>query len=339
MKKIKVCLDVSQTAHMGGVAVYTNQLAEELAKIDDIDLIPLYYSLRKPYNGSLKNVKSIKIPPSVGEFLFNRLRLPTVEDLVGAVNIFHSSDWTQPKTKAKKVTTYHDVIPLKHPQWSKPSIVAVHKRRLRIVEKEIDIVIAVSESTKKDLLECSSIPEDKIKVVYEAANKSFKPYSKEEVELFRKKHNLPDNFLLAIGGIGGRRNLEKIKKAATGHQLIITGENLIGITFEEMPLLYNAADALVYCSLYEGFGLPILEAMQSGTPVVTSNRSSMKEIAGDAAVLVDPEDNDSIRDGVKKALGNTGDYRQKGLLRAKEFNWEKCAEQTAVIYRELHERS
>ncbi len=334
---IKVCLDISQIAHNGGVATYTKHLADELSKIKDIELIPLYYSLRKPYTGPLKQVKTVNLPPTLAEILFNRFRKPHLESLLGQdIDVFHSSDWVQPKTYAKKVTTYHDVVPLKYPQWSHPKIVAVHKRRLALVEQEIDQVIVVSEATKEDLVSCSKIDPQKIKVIYEAADESYKPLDEKLVEAFREKYKLPKHFLLAIGGIGARRNLEVIKEAADSLPLVITGQTITRLSDEEMPLLYNAADALVYASLYEGFGLPILEAMQCGTPVVTSNRSSMIEIAGDAAVLVYPTNAGAVRKGIKEALSQKSDLSRKGLNRAKQFSWEKTAEQTAQIYHHLY---
>lgn len=332
--KIRVGFDISQLAHMGGVSVYTQNLAQQLLQDKDLEMVFFYSSLRKPYIGSLKNVKVFRLPPTMFEVLFNRVRTTKIEKFLGDLDIFHSSDWVQPPSNSKKVTTYHDVIPLKYSEWSHPKIVSVHRRRLKIVEKEIDMVIAVSESTKKDLLEVSQIPEQKIKVIYEGVEERFKVQKKEDIEEFKKKYNLPKEFLLAIGGIGERKNLKRIKDVSKDNNLIVLGED-IQISMEELPLLYGAAEVLVYASLYEGFGLPILEAMACATPVVTSNVSSMPEIAGEAAVLVNPEDVGDIKEGIRKALDKKEDLVKKGLERVKEFSWEKCAKETAVVYKEL----
>ncbi len=332
--KLKVGFDISQLAHLGGVSVYTQNLAENLLKINDLEMVFFYSSLRKPYQGALKNVKSFRLPPTVFEVLFNRVRTTKIEKFLGDLDIYHSSDWVQPPSSARKITTYHDVVPLKYPHWSHPKIVSVNRRRLKIVEKEIDIVIAVSKSTKKDLLEVSKIPEEKIKVIYEGVEDKFKLQKNEYLEEFRKKYNLPKEFLLAIGGIGERKNLKRIKEACKNYNLIVLGED-IQITREELPLLYASARVLVYASLYEGFGLPILEAMACGTPVVTSNVSSMPEVAGNGAVLVDPKDVESIKEGIKKALDKRDELIKKGLIRAKEFSWEKCAKETVQVYKEL----
>lgn len=335
---MKVGFDISQTAHFGGVKTYTDNLAAFLAKEKDPEMVYFYTSLRKPYCGPLKNVKAFPFPPTIAEVVFNKLRFLPIETLIGKVDVFHSSDWIQPPTKAKKVTTYHDVVPLKYPQWSHSKIVEVHKRRLGLVEKEIDMVIAVSESTKKDLLEISSIPEEKIIVIYEAAGEQFKPQDEVKVEEFRKKMNLPDKFVLAIGGVGERRNLARIKEAAKNYNLVVTGQNIPWIKEEELPLLYGAARVLLYPSLYEGFGLPILEAFGCGLPVITANISSMPEIGGDAAIYVSPEDTADIEKKLVLVMEDNklrNDLIKKGLERAKNFSWEKCAEETLEVYRKV----
>lgn len=332
---MKIGFDISQTAHFGGVASYTLNLAEELIKIPKMEVSFFYTSLRKPYQGNLPNVKSYPFPPTLAEIFFNRLRILPIENLIGEMDVFHSSDWIQPPTKAKKVTTYHDVVPLKYPQWSHPKIVAVHKRRLQLVEKEIDMVIAVSKATKEDLLEASKVPSEKIIVIYEAAAGYFIPQDDKKVAEFRKNFNLPDKFILVIGGRGERRNLARVKEASYGYNLVITGATFPWLPDDQMPLLYSAATVLLYPSLYEGFGLPILEAMACGVPVITSNVSSMPEVGGEAALYVDPEDTEDIKKKLNMVVKDTDLQKEmvkKGFHRAKLFSWEKCARETAEVY-------
>lgn len=334
---IKVGFDISQIIHPGGVANYTKNLASELQKNKDLDMVFFFSALRKSYRGELKNVKKFRLPPTLFEVLFNRIRNVGIEKFIGDVDIYHSSDWVQPPTKATKVTTYHDLIPLIRPEWSHPKIVAVNKTRLKIVEKEVDKVIAVSHSTKNDLLEVSNLKPEQIEVIYEGVSEEFKPASEKQIAEFKKRNNLPEKFVLAIGGVGERKNLKRIKKAAKDFNLVTTFSD-ITVNDEELPLLYSSAQVLVYTTLYEGFGLPILEAMASGTPVVTSSVSSMPEIAGGAAIFVDPENENEIRKAVEEALNDKDlrkDLIEKGLKRAKEFSWEKAAKQTAVLYQEL----
>lgn len=337
---MKVGFDISQIAFTGGVGTYTKNLAEELVKQKGIEMVFFYTSLRRPYKGNLKGVKKLKLPPTLIELLFNTIRKVPVDNFIGEVDVFHSSDWVQPPTKAKKVTTYHDVVPLKYPEWSLKRIIDVHKKRIKIVEKEIDMVIAVSETTKRDLLEVSSIPPDKVTVIYEAAAGYFKPQKEEEVEKLRAKLGLPKEFILAVGGIGERRNLGMVKKVCDSYNLVISGETLPWLPEEDLPKLYAASKLLLYPSLYEGFGLPILEAFATGVPVITSNVSSMPEIAGDAAVLVDPTDEDDIKKKLRMVYGDDALRRQlikRGIAQAKKFSWKKAARETAELYRKVME--
>ncbi len=338
LMSIKVGLDISQIAHSGGVATYTQNLAEQLSLDKELEKVFFYSSLRKPYKGKLKNVKSFRLPPTLFEVLFNKIRSTGIEKFIGPVDVFHSSDWVQPPSKAKKVTTYHDVVPLKYPEWSHPKVVAVHRRRLQLVEQEVDMVIAVSESTKKDLIEFSKIPKEKITVVYEGVGEHFKPASEKAVREFRSKYDLPEKFVLAIGGVGERRNHKRVKEAAKDYNLVITGETIPLVGSEEMPLLYSAATVLLYPSFYEGFGLPILEAMGCGTPVITSNVSSMPEVGGDAALFVDPESAEDISQALSDVMEDK-DLREqlikKGLTQSKKFSWEKCAKETIEVYKKL----
>ena len=335
---LRVGMDISQIAHGGGVSTYTLNLTKELSKFDDLEMVYFFSSLRKPYRGNLKNVKKYQLPPTLFEMLFNRWRNVGIEKFIGQVDIFHSSDWTQPPSKAKKVTTYHDVVALKYPQWSHPKIVAVHRRRLKIVEREIDFVIAVSEATKKDLMEISNIPERKIVVIYEAPTADFKPQPKDKIERFRKKYGLPQTYVLAIGGIGGRRNLKAVKEAAKDYYLVIAGQSIPWLDFGELELLYGGATVLLYPSLYEGFGLPIVDAFACGVPVITSNVSSMPEIGGAAAIYVDPLNVGEMRRKLEILMEDKDlrkEFVKKGFEQVKKFSWEKAAHQTAEVYRRL----
>lgn len=335
---MRVGMDISQIAHRGGVGIYTENLAKRLINFSDLEMVFFYSSLRKPYRGKLKNVKEYRLPPTLFEMLFNRWRNVTIEKFLGPMDIFHSSDWIQPPTKALKVTTVHDLVPIKFPQWSHPKIVNVHKRRLRLVEKEIDMVITVSESTKKDLMEVTGISPEKIKVIYEAPSANFTIQSKDKIIRFRQKYNLPDKFILAIGGIGERRNLQRIKEAAKDYNLVIAGKDIPWLDSLELELLYQSASVLVYCSLYEGFGIPILDAFSCGLPVVTSNVSSMPEVGGDTALYADPYKTDDIKNKIGLLINDRKlreERIKKGFERVKQFSWEKTAQETAILYRGL----
>lgn len=337
--KLVVGMDISQLAHFGGVATYTENLTNELSKISDLEMVYFFSSLRKKAPLFIHgNVKKYRLPPTLFEMLFNRWWNIPIENFLGPLDIFHSSDWIQPPSKAKKVTTYHDVIPLKYPQWSHPRIIDVHKRRLRLVEEEIDFVIAVSQSTKQDLIEVSKIPEEKITVIYEGPTAKFKKRSVKEQEQFKKKYNLPDKFILSIGGIGEIRNLKRAKEATRGYNLVISGETIPWLDIPELELLYGCASVLLYPSYYSGFGIPILDAFLCELPVITSNISSMPEVGGEAALYVDPSDTEDIKEKLKMLMEDENlreEMIKKGLKQVKKFSWEKCAEETRDVYGRL----
>ncbi len=334
---MRVGFDISQVAHTGGVATYTSELTKELIKHKEIDWVFFYSSLRKKYQGELPKVKQFKIPPTILEIMFNNLGFP-IEKFIGEIDIYHSSDWMQPKTKAKKVTTIHDVIPLIFPQWSDPKIVKINKKRLKLVEEDIDMVIAVSKSTKNDLLKISKIPAEKITVVYEGVSSIFKPQDPKKVEEFRGFFKLPDHFILSVGGVGKRKNLDRIKEASQGYNLVILGETIKNLESETLPLLYSAADALIYTTLYEGFGLPVLEAMACGIPVVTSNNSSLPEVGGRVVLYADPLNIEDMIKKIRQAIEDIPwrkEATQKGFKQAEKFNWKKAALETTDLYKAL----
>ena len=332
---IRVGFDISQVAHQGGVSTYTQNLAQQLITQRELEMVFFYSSLRKPFKGRLPHVKSFRLPPTLFEVLFNKMRNTPIERFIGQIDVFHSSDWIQPPTKAKKVTTYHDLVPILYPQWSVPKIINVQKRRLQLVENEVDMVIAVSQATKNDLLKASKIPEKKIVVIYEAAAKQFRVQDEKQIESFRKKYNLPKEFVLAIGGVGERRNLKRVKEACKGFNLVIVGETVSNLSQDEIPLLYAASDVLFYPSFYEGFGLPVLESMACGTPVITSQASSLPEVGGEAAMYVDPNNLEQMKKTLKRVLKDKDLQKNmvnKGFNQVKKFSWEKTAAETAKVY-------
>ncbi|OGE32010.1 hypothetical protein A2631_02740 [Candidatus Daviesbacteria bacterium RIFCSPHIGHO2_01_FULL_44_29] len=338
---MKIGFDISQTAFIGGVATYTKELAKALSLRKDLEIVFFYTSLRKPYKGELANVKSLPIPPSLFQPVMNNWRFINIEQFIGKVDVFHSSDWVQPASSAKKVTTYHDVIPLKYPQWSVPSIIKVHKERLEKVEREIDYIIAVSESTKQDLLELTHIPAEKIEVIYEGVSENFKPQSESTKDEFRKKYNLPKEFVLAISGVGERRNLARVKDAVGDLPLVVSGELMPRPSDSQMPVLYSLAKVLLYPSLYEGFGLPVLESFACGVPVITSNVSALPEVGGDGACYVDPLNVDEITAKLKEVWADV-DLRKeliaKGFKQVQKFSWQKSADTTVALYERLNDK-
>ncbi len=227
-------------------------------------------------------------------------------------------------------------------------------------------VIAISESTRRDLVSRFGVDPAKVIVTYCGTDAAFSPASRTEIESFRSTRGLPDRFVLFVGTLEPRKNVARLlrsfararRTARLPHRLVLIGargwkyaqvdrviaeEGIAGdvvfpgyIPQEELPGWYRAADLLVYPSLYEGFGLPPLEAMACGTPVVTSNAASLPEVVDNAALVVSPTDEDQISDAIVRALDDRALREQlveRGLARAKQFSWKRAALETAAVYR------
>ena len=364
---MKIGIDVSQVVYGTGVSKYTRNLVNALLKIDSKNEYILFggslrrvSDLKKFHNDLAGNsiLKTFPISPVIADFIWNKVHAFPIENFVGEVDVFHSSDWSQPPVRhAKCVTTIHDLVPILYPEESHSEVVTAHKKRLRWVKNEVDRVIAVSESTKRDIVKHLGIQPEKIFVVYEAPDFLVKKMGEDAVGEVRRKYNLPREYLLAVGA-NPRKNIERIAKAARKFSgdtpLVVIGRKQGAFTLNERSepkgnivwlghvsddndyaAIVSGASVLVYASLYEGFGLPILDAFTCEIPVVTSNISSMAEVAGNAAVLVDPTDIGDISRGVREALSKKNELIKKGLERIKRFSWETAARETLRIYEEV----
>jgi len=232
--------------------------------------------------------------------------------------------------------------------------------------KYADKIITVSKNTKEDLIREYNVNEDKIRVIYNGVDNKYTIINnRNKVENIKIKYELPEKFVLYLGTLEPRKNLKnlikaysKIKEKKT--KLVIAGgkgwlyEDIFSLVNDkkmedkviftgyvdekDIVALYNAATLFVYPSLYEGFGLPPLEAMACGTPVITSNVSSLPEVVGDAAITVDPYNINGLAEEINKVLGNEVLQKamiKKGIERAKEFTWEKTARETIRVYEEV----
>jgi len=238
------------------------------------------------------------------------------------------------------VVTVHDLAVLRHPetfnQWTR------RYSRLCVprVARAARLVIAVSEHTKRELVELLRTPEEKIRVVLNGVDEVFGPDGPAE----------SGDYVLAVGTLEPRKNLARLAAATRrlGVELRVVGASGWGrvelggdgvrrlgrVSDEELARLYRGARCLAYPSLYEGFGIPIVEAMASGTPVVTSRGGATEEVAGGAAVLVDPLEPASIAAGIEEAVARREELVRAGLERARDFSWAETARRTAEVYRE-----
>lgn len=372
---MKIAIDISQLVHEGtGVSTYTDQLVRNLLRIDcRNDYILFGISLRKMnslqnYFSELKLLhknltsKFFYIPPSACEFLWNRFHLVKVENFLGPIDLFHSSDWIQPPTNAAKISTVHDLLVYEYPDISHPYIVETQKRRLRWVKKECDTILTDSVFTKDQLVKILHINSTRIEVVYPGISDKFKPVSHDEVQRIKQKYGLYDDYILAVGTLEPRKNIKAVLDAFERFlkhplisaikkpiELIIVGKfgwgeklkkskyvKSLGFVEEnDLPAVYNGAAFFVYPSLYEGFGFPILEAMACGCPVITSNRGSLSELVSNAASIADPEVPDDISAKMTQLFVDENlktELIKIGKKNAERFNWEKTAKEVLGIY-------
>ncbi len=310
---MKVGIDISAIIYGTGVSNYTQELINHLGSMVD-----------------LKTFKFSRYPLSIMEFLWNRLHILNVETFTGKIDIYHASDWTQGPSKAKKVTTIHDLSPFLYPAELDPKIVEVHTAKMGWAVKECDVFICVSQNTASDLRRLFNIHPDKIKVIYEAL-----PSRHKLIPQITKY----TNYVLAIGSRQPRKNITRLKKACEllGQKLIIVGEGSdIGYVSDQDLVNYLAgASAFVYPSLYEGFGLPILEAFYYQVPVACSNTSSFPEVAGDAAVYFDPYNEEQMAKAIAEAISSRDKLVSAGKTQLAKFSWETAAQQTMAVYKSL----
>jgi glycosyltransferase involved in cell wall biosynthesis len=288
--------------------------------------------------------------------------------LVPGARLFHGMEHLLlPLRRVPTVLTVHDLIFERLPRHHKPLNRWYLHLTLPLFCRRATHIIAVSEHTRTDLIALYQIPPEKITVIPEAADSRFRPASDEAIDLARVSYGLPDRYLLCVGTIEPRKNLgrllaawEPLYLAGEAPPLVIVGRRgwlhddffaalerspaRDGVIFpgwmldDDLPAVYAAAELFLFPSIYEGFGLPVLEAMASGAPVACSNAASLPEVAGDAALLFDPHDVEAVRGALRAALSDAAlrqDLRQRGFQRAMRFSWDRAADETLALYRQL----
>ncbi|MEO8109712.1 MAG: glycosyltransferase family 1 protein [Ginsengibacter sp.] len=303
---------------------------------------------------------------------WEQISLPTILNKLKP-DILHCTANTAPLFySGKMVITIHDVIYMESVNFSGSSYQnfgnLYRKFVVPKVARKAKIIITVSEFEKKVIATRLKIPENKIRVIYNAVNPQFRELDQTSLMSFKNKHSLPDNFILHFGNTAPKKNTIGVLKAYSLYRgnnkgdftLVITDcskdyiQNLLKefnqpelikdiqilnyISFTEVPLLYNLAKVFLYPSHRESFGMPVIEAMACGTPVITSNTSALPEIAGGAALLVDPKNENEMAEQMATLINDGALYetqRSKGFANARRFNWTDAAKKTMEIYNEL----
>lgn len=301
--------------------------------------------------------------------LWFRLRVPlAVEWVIGPVGLFHSPDFTLPPVRhgTRTIVTVHDLSFMRLPECFEPSLLSYLVTHVPRAVARADWILADSESTRQDLIGLLNAPADQITVIYPGVEPHFRPVDDGELlQRVRAKYDLPQRYILSLGTVQPRKNYAGLMAALAGMSvpdvaLVIVGgrgwlsdgiyraAEKLGLSARvcflgfvddaDLPAIYSLAELFVLPSLYEGFGIPLLEAMACGTPVVAADNSSLPEVVGQAGVLVDARDTGTLAEAMRQLLAHPEQRRelaQRGLARACQFSWQHAAEQLLATYRHV----
>ncbi len=361
----------------GGIGRYVRELTSALSQIDTKNKYRLFVAgtskndLPIPLSLNFNWSPTTITPPWLAR-IWHRARLPIpIELMTGRIDLLHATDFVLPPTlpTTKTLLTVHDLSFVRVPETASPSLKAYLDRVVPRSVKNANHILADSKATKNDLIEIYHTPADKITVLLSGVDERFKPIENQDfLNNVRQKYGLTElDYVLSVGTVQPRKNYSRIILALKQlhnqgihiHYAIAGGKgwledemyqtiketsleeyvHLLGfVDDQDLPALYSASSCLVITSLYEGFGLPILESMACGTPVITSNLSSLPEVAGEAGILIDPYNVDELVKNLKTILQNTAykdQLTQAGYEQVKKFTWEKSAQHLKSVYENL----
>jgi alpha-1,3-rhamnosyl/mannosyltransferase len=362
-------------AHGGidGIGFYTRELGNALLLQENLDLISAGFGAlcgKEVLPGAEEGIDLGNYAPRALQGFFARRVWPEERQLVGKVDLFHATDHLIPKfAHLPVVATLMDAIPLSHPQWIRTSLARSKRWLWRRTGRWADHVLTISDYSKQEIIRHFGIAAEQITVVPLGVHPRFWVQVDADFrQALRRKLNLPERFFLFVGTLQPRKNLERVLDAHASlpvalqreAPLVVVGragwgcEHLIArmcdsgasghvkwleyLPDQEVRALMQTATALVFPSLCEGFGLPVVEAFASGLPVITSNTTSLPEVAGEAALLVDPESPSEIAEAMQLLANDEGwgfRLREAGLVRVRDFTWKACAERTMAVYKQV----
>ena len=282
--------------------------------------------------------------------LWSRVGRPGAEQLLGRFDVLHFTDWMYPpQSDGVRATTIHDLVPLHFPEWCTARTIAMHTRKYDNAARTCDLVFVNSEYTGRDVERTLGIPWKKIRVARPGVRPIFSPEA--------EAAELGGPYALTVATLEPRKNLSTLLEThallADDMQLAVVGAEGWGdqplldrpgvrrlgfVPDEELARIYRGAAVAVYPSRFEGFGIPVIEAMACGVPVVASSHDSLDEACGEAAVRVDPEDPASIADGIRQALDERESLASRGLEHARQFTWRAVGETFLRAYEEAAAR-
>ena len=353
-----------------GVQHYAREVIHTLCRMESQEIHFSVFAGREGRSGSEPDLplETSALPANgpIRGMIWEQTALKKLAKRAGVDILFNPANVAPLTPPVPSVVTIHDLAFLLFPEYFSRTFAAYYRSVIPRIARQAAAVITDSNSSRNDLIERLGLPEDKIRAVPLGVSPSFRRrILKADLEQVRRRHKLPPRFFLSISSLEPRKNLVRLVNAyrllppeiAREHALVLAGAgNRVyadsGLTRElslvkdgnviipgyipggDLPSFYRMSTALVFPSLYEGFGLPVLEAMAASTPVITSNRSSLPEVAGHAAVLIDPESPEEIAAGMELIAADSGTRNlliERGKKRAAQFTWEKTAKKTLEI--------
>jgi glycosyltransferase involved in cell wall biosynthesis len=304
--------------------------------------------LRTALEGIPGNRRLVIVPPpsNLWRKLWSRTQSFPVEWIAGALDVFHFSDWMYPPQRGGlRTTTIHDLLPLRHPEWVDPRTQALHVPKYHHAAQTCDVIFVNSKFTAEDVVTSLGFPRERLVVAYPGLHRRFtrsgpaadlgRPYlfTAATVEPRKNLGTLLEAFALL------RSDHPELELVVAGPGPALRGEGVRALGYvpdDELPGLYRGAEAFVFPSLFEGFGIPIVEAMASGVPAVASAHPSMDEASGDVAIRVDPRSPEAIAAGIERALAERETLVARGLEHAAQFTWRACGEAMLRGYEGRH---
>jgi glycosyltransferase involved in cell wall biosynthesis len=357
---VRVAYTFEQCWHRvpGGTGISAIEVAKELSLIEGLDLYGVAGRHRRPpTEGFIPPVKVAALPfggPILYE-MWTRLRWPKVESVIEDLQLVHATTIIPPATDLPLVATIHDLAFIRHPEFFTARGNKMFTRSLRILQDRASLILCSSMSTYRDCL-YAGFEEWRLRHV--PLGVTTHVITEADRKRVRTAYSLPDDFILFVGTLEPRKNLARLVEALSsmsgapplivvgmegwgeaapleGHDVRFTGF----VPSEDLPALYNLCTVFAFPSIMEGYGLPVIEAMAHCAPVVTSRGTSTEEVAGGAAVLVDPLDLTSIASGIREALANRDAWSSRSLDRAAQVPWSETARLTFAAYSELVDES
>jgi glycosyltransferase involved in cell wall biosynthesis len=367
---VRVAID-ARKLHDFGIGTYIRNILRQLARLDRRTEYVLICGDRDRELGlSLGDNFRVEVDTSKPYSIWEQVTVPwtLVRTRTG---IFHEPHYVLPPlTHCRSVVTIHDCIHLRFPQYlPKRGALAYARAQMGAAARRSNRILTVSEASKRDILEYFDVPPEKVTVIYNGIDEHFvTPPPEDKMRAIEERYQLQGEFALYVGNVKPHKNVERLLDAfhlvrqsgLTDLKLVVIGDEIskyaalrravhrynlhkyvrfLGFLPDEtLSVVYRLASVFVFPSLYEGFGLPPLEAMACGTPVITSNVSSLPEVTGDAALLVDPYSAEEIADATRRVLTDSSlrsDLSTRGLTRAHEFSWERAARRVLEIYDEV----